>query len=309
MKHLFGPVNSRRLGISLGVDLVPHKVCSLNCVYCECGATTVLTTEVKEYVPHDEVISELDELLSGKPELDVITFSGSGEPTLSSRIGDVIDFIKDNYPMYKIAVLTNSTLFEDGDVRARLMRADMIFPSLDAVSDDIFDLTMRPAEGVTSQGVIRGLQKFRSEYRGKIFLEVFIVPGHNDSDDELNKIREACLSINPDEIHLNRLDRPGAEEWVETANRDSLEKIKIFLSPLNVKLIGSADPDKNTSSRRGDIAEGILETIKRRPSTAADLSVTLGVRIVEVVKAAEILLEDGRAEIVKQERGDFYRAL
>ena len=135
MKNLFGPVPSRRLGISLGVDLVPLKVCSLNCIYCEVGRTTNLTIERKEYIPVDAVIEELNGYLSENPELDFITFSGQGEPTLNSGLGKVIDFIKDNYPQYKIAVITNGTLFWDHEVRNEVSRADVLLPSLDAVSE------------------------------------------------------------------------------------------------------------------------------------------------------------------------------
>ncbi|MGC9362620.1 MAG: radical SAM protein, partial [Candidatus Syntrophosphaera sp.] len=126
MKYLFGPVPSRRLGVSLGVDLVPHKVCSLNCVYCEVGKTTNLTIERKEYVPIDEVIKELDDYLSENPHLDFITFSGQGEPTLNSGIGRVINHIKEKYPRYKVAVLTNGTLFWDEKVRGEVMPADVL---------------------------------------------------------------------------------------------------------------------------------------------------------------------------------------
>src|SRR5208337_2577115 len=133
MKYLFGPVNSRRLGISLGVDLVPFKTCSLNCVYCESGATTA------EYVPTDDVISELDRFLSVSPNIDVITFSGSGEPTLHAGIGRIIGHLKLKYPAYKVAVLTNGTLLWNPGVRKSLARADMVIPSLDAVSPGVFN--------------------------------------------------------------------------------------------------------------------------------------------------------------------------
>ncbi|MFO8145279.1 MAG: radical SAM protein, partial [Candidatus Syntrophosphaera sp.] len=145
MKYLFGPVPSRRLGVSLGVDLVPHKVCSLNCVYCEVGRTTNLTIQRKEYVPLDEVLKELEEYLSQDPDLDFITFSGQGEPSLNSGLGRVIDFIKDKYPRYKVAVLTNGTLFWDEKVRAEVMLADVLLPDLDAVSELAFLKVNRPA--------------------------------------------------------------------------------------------------------------------------------------------------------------------
>ena len=143
-KHLFGPVPSRRLGLSLGIDPIPYKTCSFDCVYCECGATTKLTAARKEYIPVDEIISELDSFLSSNPTLDYITFSGSGEPTLNIGIGRVISYLKKNFSQYKIAVLTNSSLFSDPEVREELLLADVIMPSLDAVSENVFQKITDP---------------------------------------------------------------------------------------------------------------------------------------------------------------------
>jgi len=137
-KYLFGPVPSRRLGMSLGIDLIPHKICSLNCIYCECGPTTKLTLERKEYVPYDDVVKELDNYFSNNPNPDYITFSGSGEPTLNSRIGDVLEFIKLKKPDIPVAVLTNGTLFYQKQLRAELFNADLVLPSLDAASEMSF---------------------------------------------------------------------------------------------------------------------------------------------------------------------------
>jgi len=147
-KHLFGPVPSRRLGISLGIDLVPYKTCTANCVYCECGKTTNLTIERKEYIPTDEILNELDVYLKQAPDLDYITFSGSGEPTLHSKIGEIINFLKKNYPQYKVAVLTNGTLLFHKELRDELKNADIIKPSLDAGSDEIFKKIKRPHENL-----------------------------------------------------------------------------------------------------------------------------------------------------------------
>jgi wyosine [tRNA(Phe)-imidazoG37] synthetase (radical SAM superfamily) len=143
-KALFGPVPSRRLGISLGVDLVHHKTCSLNCVYCECGATTHLTTKRKEYVSVDQVKSELVDYLSRNKTIDFITFSGSGEPTLNDGIGDVIHFLKSDYPQYNVALLTNSTLFHQLAVRRQIKDADVVMASLDAASEAQFRQVNRP---------------------------------------------------------------------------------------------------------------------------------------------------------------------
>ncbi|HNI42632.1 MAG TPA: radical SAM protein, partial [Methanoregulaceae archaeon] len=162
--HLFGPVHSRRLGRSLGIDLVPVKTCSFDCVYCECGHTTRETTERQEFFPLREVLEELRTYLSSAPVLDFITFSGSGEPTLSTSIGDVICFLKESYPQYRVAVLTNGSLFWRFDVRNDLMQADLVLPTLSSVFEETFSRIQRPAPGIHVAEVIEGLIQFRREY-------------------------------------------------------------------------------------------------------------------------------------------------
>jgi len=184
-KYLFGPVPSRRLGMSLGVDLVPKKVCSLNCVYCEVGRTTTLTIERKEYIKYDKIIEELTNYFNNNPEPDYITFSGYGEPTLNIRIGDIIQFIKQNKPGIPIAILTNGTLLYDKKVRKELMDADVVLPSLDAATEKGFLKINRPPKTLTLEKYIQGLITFRKEYKGKIWLEIFILPNYNDSEKEL----------------------------------------------------------------------------------------------------------------------------
>lgn len=306
MKYLFGPVRSRRLGVSLGVDLVVHKVCSLNCVYCECGATTDLTTQRREYVPVAEVLRELREFLDGEPSLDFITFSGSGEPTLNSGIGEVISFIKDNY-RYPVAVLTNGTLLYDEKVRKDLLRADRVVPSLDALDPAIFRKMLRPADGISSEKLVEGLVRFRDEYKGQLYVEIFIIPRLNDTEDERRRMKEALDRIRPDMIQLNMLDRPGTEDWVERAREDSLEQIMADFSPLPVEVVGKtgAIPDDRASAG----TESILSTVARRPSTLEDLAHLTGLRRVELGKLLRELEQEGRIEAVRGPRGIYYQPL
>ncbi len=163
-KHLFGPVPSRRLGMSLGVDLVPKKVCSLNCVYCEVGRTTTLTIDRKEYIKYSEVMEELTNYFNNNPDPDYITFSGYGEPTLNIRIGDIIQFIKQNKPDIPIAILTNGTLLYDKKVREELMDADVVLPSLDAATEKVFLKINRPPKTLTLDKYIQGLITFGKEF-------------------------------------------------------------------------------------------------------------------------------------------------
>lgn len=213
-RHLFGPVRSRRLGRSLGIDLVPANICSLDCVYCECGKTLHVTQKRAEYVPVDEVTEELDHFLLSRPEIDAITLGGTGEPTLHSGIGEILDHIKEHHPGYRIAVLTNSTLLHNPGIRKELYYADLILPSLDAVSDDIFTTINRPPPGITTDLLIDGLVQLRNEWSGPIWLEIFLIPTINTHEEELQLLRDAAVRIRPDQVHLNSLSRRGAEAWV-----------------------------------------------------------------------------------------------
>jgi wyosine [tRNA(Phe)-imidazoG37] synthetase (radical SAM superfamily) len=306
-RYLFGPVPSRRLGRSLGIDLVPQKTCTFDCAYCECGRTTVLTLERREYVPTDRVIAEIDDCLAKAPDIDYVTFAGSGEPTLHSGIGDIISFIKDRYPRYRVAVLTNGALFVDPDVRAALMRADLVVPSLDAVSEDIFRDINRPSPGITAGQVVAGLVAFSREFPGVIWLEVFIVPGKNDTDEELLRLRDAVAVIAPDRVQVNTLDRPGTDIRVRRASPRTLERARTIIGG-NAEVIGAASCEPATAPEMRDVTDMLLATLRRRPCTVADLSRISGLRPAEVTKHLRILEEKGAVEPVREQRGVFYRA-
>ena len=246
MKYVFGPVNSRRLGISLGIDIIPYKTCSFDCIYCECGHTTVLTNELKDYVPYNDVIGEIEQVLSKRPVLDVVTFAGSGEPTLNSRIGDFIKYIKSNFPEYKVAVLTNSSMLHKEEVRRNIINADIIYPSLDAVSNDVFKKINRPMPGIDPNTIIDSLVQLRREFTGKLSIEIFIVNESIYTREELAKLKDACTKISPDEIHINSLDRPGTEDRIKPVSIENLEHIRDFFNPLPVKLITKRETPDNS---------------------------------------------------------------
>jgi wyosine [tRNA(Phe)-imidazoG37] synthetase (radical SAM superfamily) len=236
-KHIYGPVKSRRLGNSLGVDMVPHKTCSLDCVYCECGATTVLTTERREYIPTEPIIAEIDDYLSNNPPPDYVTFGGSGEPTLHSGLGAIIKHLKSRSPAQKLALLTNSTLLGDEQLRRDILPCDLILPSLDAVSDGVFRKVNLPESSISCEKIINGLIALSSEYKGKIWLEVFIAPGINDADDEIILFKKVITRINPTIVQLNSLDRPGTCDALGAASRASLEGIAHRFAPLPAEII------------------------------------------------------------------------
>lgn len=306
-KYLFGPVPSRRLGMSLGVDLVPKKVCSLDCVYCEVGKTTKLTIERKEYILYDKVTAELEHYFANNPDPDYITFSGSGEPTLNSRTGDVLKFIKKNKPGIPVAVLTNGTLLYDKKVREELMDANVVLPSLDAATEPTFRKINRPAPELTVDKYLQGIIDFRKEFKGQIWLEIFIVPGYNDNKTDLDALKKAILDIQPEHVQLNTLDRPGTVADIHAASRQDLNKIVDYWELKNVEIIAAAPERKNILSYRKDAEEAIVGTIARRPCTVDDLVKILGLHINEINKYLDVLEAEGKIEPVRLERGIFYQ--
>ena len=306
-KYLFGPVPSRRLGLSLGIDLLPHKTCSFNCVYCECGPTTDLTLSRREYVPAKRVREELADFLSGKPDLDFITFAGSGEPTLHSRIGDILSFLKDEFPQYRVCVLTNGSLFHLKSVRNALMRADKVIPSLDAASVSVWKKLNRPHASLHLKALMGGLEKFAKEYKGDYAVEVFIMPAVNDRAEELAKLKKALMRIAPSSVQLNSLIRPGAEKSLRAAKAASLVRIARFFAPLKVELSGSAPSDKISPDFKKSINDKIMSAVSRRPLTLEDLAALTGMRVVELAKTAEGLVASGRIVFVKQGKKMFIK--
>ena len=307
-RYLFGPVPSRRLGMSLGVDLVPKKVCTLDCVYCEAGATTQLTVERREYIPYTDLTAELTQFFSsGNPDPDHITFSGSGEPTLNSRIGDVIAFIKGIRPHIPVAVLTNGTLLSDPEVRKALLAADVVLPSLDAATPRAFRRINRPEKSLLLERHIDGLVAFRDEFPGRIFLEVFLLPGYNTDEDDILALRTAITRIRPDAIQLNTLDRPGVLEDLRSATAAELQRIITLLDLPHIEIIASAPQRQASAAWRRDVEAAIVGTIARRPCTLEDLAEILGQHASEITTCLDVLTAQGIVEAVHQERGLFYR--
>lgn len=305
-KTLFGPVPSRRLGISLGVDLVRHKTCSLNCVYCECGATTHLTTARKAYVSVDLVKDELNSYLSRNEKIDHITFSGSGEPTLNEGIGDVIQFLKADYPQYKVALLTNSTLFDRPTVRRQVKDADVVMASLDAGTEAGFRRVNRPHPQLDLDAIIEGIFAFRKLYRGRLVMECFLVKDGNDSTEELKRLRSVFKQIGADGILLNTLDRPGTEAWVQPVDRKQLKDISVFFEDAEIVKYVSAHPA--TAMGHEDLLDRLVATVQRRPSTARDVARVMGLAIETVQPVLDQLVASNQLIIKPMERGLFYMA-
>ena len=306
LNYVFGPVPSRRLGISLGIDLVPKKICSMNCIYCEVGRTTNLTVERKEYVPVSDVIKEIDAVLSQSPKLDYITFSGSGEPTLNNKIGDVVEHLKLNYSNHKVALLTNSSLLHKDEVRRELDLFDLILPSLDAASQPVFKKINKPHPKIEIEKIVEGLIQLRKEFNNEIWLEIFIVPDLNDTEQELKELKHSIERINPDKVQLNTLTRPCSLEWVKKADNDRLNRVVNLLYPLPVESISNYTSRTLAETADDEINEKILGILERRPCTSKDLSIALGENINVLNKYINRLLEQNSICIKRNENEIFF---
>lgn len=232
MRYVYGPLKSRRLGLSLGVSLSANKICDFDCIYCQLGRTLKATRERKEYVDIKEILVELRMWLGQNSEaaqnLDYITISGAGEPTLHSKIGELLKEIK-MLSSKRIAVITNASQLSDEGTRLSLACAELVVPSLDTVIPDIFAKINRPADGTKIEAITNGLIEFRKEFKGEIWLEVMIIKGLNDSLSQIRKLKEIVDKINPDKIQLNSPVRATAEKDILPADRKKLEKIKVIL--------------------------------------------------------------------------------
>lgn len=310
MAYVFGPIASRRLGVSLGVDLVPSKTCPLDCVYCEAGKTTNLTMERREYVPVDQVLEELDAVLSKHPKLDYVTFSGSGEPTLNSRIGDVVKFLKTKYPEYPVCLLTNAMLFGDEKLIADIADVDLVVPSLDGSNAEEFVKINRPVPEFSFDRFVDDLERFTKNTRSKVDLELFIVPGINDGDASIARFVELIKRLRVDLVQLNTLDRPGVEKFVVPSTPENTHRFIAALSPfVAVEAVGvfryrSPAPGKKFTATESQ--RRILELVRRRPATLPDLALALELPESITEKILGELFAAGQIGIQKQQRGTFY---
>ena len=284
MGHLYGPVPSRRLGLSLGVDIVPHKTCTLSCIYCQVGKTPETTIVRREYISVEEIVKEIKEKLDSGLKADWITFSGSGEPTLNSGIGDIIKGIK-KLTDIPVCVITNSTLFHDSQVRRDILDADAVMPSLDSAVEKTFRELCRPHPDITVEAVIDGLIKFRKEYKGKIWLEIMLIKGINDSKAELEALQAVIEKVSPDEVQLNTVVRPPAEHSAQPLTGERLEEIRNFFGD-KAEIIASFVGETKAHTSKG--IDGVREYLIRRPGRTEDISIALGITKDE----AEVYLED-----------------
>jgi wyosine [tRNA(Phe)-imidazoG37] synthetase (radical SAM superfamily) len=290
-KYIFGPVPSRRLGRSLGIDLVPYKTCTFDCIYCDLGRTTHKTISRQPFVSSEEIQRELEPTLSildKKP--DYVTLSGSGEPTLNNNIGEIIRKMKE-VTSIPIAVLTNGSLLTMDEVQKDLLEADVVLPSLDAITPAFFEYINRPHQSLKIDEIISGLIQFRKQYRGQIWLEVLFCRGGNDGEEEVEKLKGVIDQIEPDRIQLNTPVRPPVEDFAFPLTFKQLETIKKRFGNI-AEVVSEFMGPMGDRFESGKDAE-IIQLVKRRPCTAEDLSKALGLRMDEVVKHLDHLTKTG----------------
>ena len=289
-KMIYGPVPSRRLGISLGVDIVPYKICSYDCIYCQLGKTTNQTTQRGSFVPVDSVIKEIKEVIDQNSDIDYITFSGSGEPTLNKDIGRMIEKVR-RLTAIPVAVLTNGSLLWDHKVREDLGEADLVVPSLDAVSEEAFRKVNRPIGSLGIGKVLDGLKTFCAQFEGKIYLEIMLVRTANDSEEEIGEINRFVKNLRIDEIQLNTVVRPPGDPDARPLNQEELNEVKSLFDPkLKVEVIANFKRETSKAYHK-DLEQAIIELVRRRPTKKEEMAVSLGVHQNEIVKYLQILEE------------------
>jgi wyosine [tRNA(Phe)-imidazoG37] synthetase (radical SAM superfamily) len=292
MKYTYGPVPSRRLGRSLGVDLVPKKICTYDCIYCQIGRPTLQTVERKEYVPAGSILRDCEQSLRQWGEkLDYIAISGSGEPCLNTAIGKVIQGIKEMTTI-PVAVITNSSLLYLEEVRQALRAADVVLPSLDAVTPAVFQTINRPLPSLAIGQIIQGLAAFRKEYKGRIWLEILLCRGVNDAGEEVERMREAIRIIRPDKVQLNTVVRPGVEDYAAALAPGRMEEIKKALGK-DAEIVAEFAGDRHRMPQEA-IEERVIRIIQRRPETPDDLAKALGLHDLEIVKILDKLAKEGK---------------
>ena len=305
--YLFGPVRSRRLGLSLGVDLITGcKTCNLNCVYCELGRTLNLTSDRKVFVETKPVLDELKNFFDAGGEADYITFSGAGEPTLALNLGEAISGTKRLFSV-KTALITNAVLFYDSQVRAEAALADVVLPSLDAGSEAVFKKLNRPHRGAGFKKYIEGFKAFAKEYKGELLVEVLLVKGINDSDKEIANIGGIIKSFGREAVvQLNTVARSAAEKLAEPVDAGVLKHAAKIIGG-KVEIIGGHKEGKAAPAAGRELKEAVLSTARLRPVTIDDITAAVAAGKDDVMKAAEELVVEGALEKKEFDGKTFYR--
>lgn len=295
-KHIYGPIPSRRLGVSLGIDPIPFKTCPLNCIYCECGATNNFTMERKEYIAKDLIMTELDHFMQNNEAPDYITFSGSGEPTLNSSLGEMIKNIKSKYPTTNVAVITNSVMLSIPSLQNELINADLVAPSLDAVSKDAFLKIDHPMKEINLDQIVYSLENFAKNFLSypnkQLWIEIFVVEDVNDTDEEISQFINVLKNIPYSRIQLNRLDRIGTKLDLRPASMSSLYKIKDHFEDAgleNIEIIGKFKKRDEIRDYENSLEEVLISNLSRRSLSLEDIELMSGKTKEEIGQYLDIL--------------------
>jgi len=304
MKHLFGPVPSRRLGRSLGIDVIPHKTCTFDCVYCECGATTKRICEREEFFPLSDLLDELEKGLSGMRSMpDVVTLSGAGEPTLYERAGELIREAK-RLSGIPVAIITNSSLLDRADVREELLEADIVLPSLDTAAEETFQLLNRPHESCSLASIVDGIETFLKQFRGTVLFEILLLDGFNTDDGNLSALKEITDRLPLDSIQINTAVRPGTEKGIGPVAPAELERIAARFGPRAQIIAGKRTQAAGREDRA--VRKTIIALLRRRPCTTLDIFNALGIPVPETAKILEQLANEGIVAADRHGDGLFY---
>lgn len=305
-RFVFGPVPSRRLGFSLGVDIIPKKYCTLDCVYCQVGKTTKKTVARSSFFSPEDIVDEIVREAHRNKIIDIVTFSGSGEPTLNKDLGAIVKAVKKRIST-PIAIITNGTLLNRPDVRNDVAQADVLMPSLDAGTEEVFLRINKPASSVRLEEMIEGLKALRAGYQGQIWLEIMLIHNINDTPQHIELLKETVGAIGVDKIHLNTVTRPPCEETVRGISQAHLSEIQDFFGP-NAEVICGFRKDGVKPSEE-DWETNVLAILKRRSLTLNDIVAVTGVSGAEAERTLNRLLSEGRIAKELVEGALYYLAI
>lgn len=293
-KYIFGPIPSRRMGLSLGVSPIPKKTCNYSCIYCQLGRTDKMTNERREYFPLEGIVEEFKEYIKNNDNFDVVTVVGEGEPTLYSRLGELIDKLK-ALTEKPVAVIANGGLFDLEEVRADLMKADIVLPTFDACDEEEFIKVNRPIKKINFKDIYEGLAQFCREYKGQLWVEVMLVRGFNDSEESLRKLRTLLEGLRYDRLYINTPVRPPAEGYAAQVSKETMIKASEILNGIAIDTL----TEGSFYSEEKDDYKAILDIIKRHPMNQHEIISFLTDRnaknIEDIIKGLE---EDSEIEVV-----------
>ncbi len=302
-KYLFGPVPSRRLGRSLGVSPIPPKTCNYSCVYCQIGRTTHFSNTREDFFPKEEILAEITDFIKTTDDFDYITFVGEGEPTLCKSLGWLIRSTKEITDK-PVAVITNGALLYDPETRQDLLAADVILPTLDAVTQELFKKVNRPKKEITIDKVIQGMFEFRKEFQGQIWMEVMLVKGLNDSPETISKIKAVLDNLGCDRVYVNVPIRPPAEKWAEIPDNDRVLEI---CSTLNANNIAHYESNQGFQVNiNEDIEDQILKITTRHPLRETQILGMFDLPSQEITQILEKMSQDGKLKRVEHNKQIFW---